>query len=337
MGRRHTYSELAQMVKDLKKELDLCKKAEQEIMPLFNMAIDMLCVFGFDNVFTRLNPAFERVLGFTTKDLMSKPFFEFIHPDDRERTNAAAKKAYSNGKPIFTFENRFLCKDGSYRWISWAVKPVLEEKTVYSVGRDVTDLRRAQAELKYAHDELELRVDKRTAELVQANKKMKYEIKERRKAMKALRVSENRLETQNANLEELNAALKVLLKKRDEDKAEIEEKLFLNMRQLIRPYLEKLKKSRLNERQRSYATILESNLDDLVSPFASSLSTEYLRLTPAEIQTADLVRQGKSTKEIAELLYLSHRTIEFHRENIRGKLGLKNQKTNLRTFLLTLQ
>jgi DNA-binding CsgD family transcriptional regulator len=166
---------------------------------------------------------------------------------------------------------------------------------------------------------------------------LRHEIKERRKAIKALRESENRLETQNANLEELNAALKVLLKKRDEDKAEIEEKLFLNMRQLIRPYLEKLKKSRLNERQKSYAAILESNLDDLVSPFASSLSTGYLRLTPAEIQTVDLIRQGKTTKEIAELFHLSHRTIEFHRENIREKLGLKNQKTNLRTFLLTLK
>jgi PAS domain S-box-containing protein len=337
MARRFTDSELAQTVKDLREELDLRKKAEQEIMHLFNMAIDMLCVFGFDSVFTRLNPAFERTLGFTTKELTYKPFFEFIHPDDRDRTRAAAKKAYSTGKLVFAFENRFLCKDGSYRWISWAARPVLEEKTVYSVGRDVTDLKRAQAELKQARDELELRVDERTAELVQANKKMKHEIKERRKAMKALKESERSLETQNANLEELNTALKVLLRKRTEDKAEIEEKFFLNMRQLIQPYLKKLKKSGLNERQMAYAGILESNLDDLVSPFVSSLSSGYLRLTPAEIQTADLVRQGKTTKEIAELLNLSHRTVEFHRENIRGKFGLKKQKTNLRSYLLTIQ
>jgi PAS domain S-box-containing protein len=336
MGRRHTYGELAQTVKDLRQELDLRKRAEQEVMHLFDMAIDMLCVFGFDNVFTRLNPAFERTLGFTTKELTARPFFEFIHPDDRDRTRAAAKKAYSTGKLVFAFENRFLCKDGSYRWISWAARPVLEEKTVYSVGRDVTDLKRAQAELRKARDELELRVDERTAELVQANKKMKHEIKERRKAMKALRESERSLATQNANLEELNTALKVLLRKRAEDRAEIEEKFFLNRRQLIQPYLEKLKQSGLNERQMAYAGILESNLDDLVSPFVSSLSSGYLRLTPAEIQTADLVRRGKTTKEIAELLTLSHRTVEFHRENIRGKFGLKKQKTNLRSYLLTI-
>ena len=75
MGRRPTYSELAQTVKDLRQELDLRKRAEQEIMHLFDMAIDMLCVFGFDSVFTRLNPAFERTLGVTTKELTAKPFF----------------------------------------------------------------------------------------------------------------------------------------------------------------------------------------------------------------------------------------------------------------------
>jgi len=325
------------MVKDLRKGLALRKKAEEEIMHLFNMAIDMLCVFGFDSVFTRLNPAFERTLGFTTKELISKPFFEFIHPDDRERTRSVAKKAYSTGKAVLGFENRFLCKDGSYRWISWAARPVLEEETVYSVGRDVTDLKRAQAELKKAHDELELRVADRTAELVQANEQMRHEIKERRKAMKALRQSEKSLEAQNTNLAELNTALKVLLKRREEDKTEIGEKLFLNMRQLIQPYLEKLKRSGLNERQTAYVGILETNLDDLVSPFASSLSSGYLRLTPAEIQTADLVRQGKTTKEIAGLLNLSRRTVEFHRENIREKFGLKKQETNLRSYLLTIQ
>ena len=111
----------------------------------------------------------------------------------------------------------------------------------------------------------------------------------------------------------------------------------LEMRQLILPYLEKLKKSGLDERQRAYIDILASNLNDLISPFASSLSSGYLRLTPSEIQTADLVRQGKTTKEIADLLNLSHRTVEFHRENIREKFGLKRQKTNLRSYLLTIQ
>ncbi|MBP6939886.1 MAG: helix-turn-helix transcriptional regulator, partial [Deltaproteobacteria bacterium] len=82
--------------------------------------------------------------------------------------------------------------------------------------------------------------------------------------------------------------------------------------------------------------ILESNLNDIVSPFLKKLSSQYLNLTPTEIQVANLIREGKSTKEIAEVLTISERAIEFHRNNIRDKLGLKKSKTNLRSYLMTL-
>ena len=123
----------------------------------------------------------------------------------------------------------------------------------------------------------------------------------------------------------------------DEDKQVLEEKVLFNIRQLIEPCLEKLKKSRLTDRQITLLGILESNLNDIVSPFARSLSGSFMKLTPTEIQVANLVRQGKSTKEIADLLNLSRKTIEFHRENIRAKIGIKNKKINLRTYLLSSQ
>jgi DNA-binding NarL/FixJ family response regulator len=138
-------------------------------------------------------------------------------------------------------------------------------------------------------------------------------------------------------LEEVNAALKVLLKKREADKSELEERVLLNVNELIVPYLEKFKKSRSKSLQQAYLSVLEKNLKEIISPFYRTLSANYAHLTPKEIQVADLVKQGKTTKDIAELTNSSSRAIEFHRNNIRKKLGMANKKTNLRSYLLTLQ
>jgi DNA-binding CsgD family transcriptional regulator len=100
--------------------------------------------------------------------------------------------------------------------------------------------------------------------------------------------------------------------------------------------LEKLKRSSLNQTQEAYANILERLLSDVVSPFTHKLSTQHWNLTPTEIQVAHHIKDGKTTKEIAELLNSSMRAVEFHRENLRKKLGLKNKKINLRSHLLSL-
>ena len=110
-----------------------------------------------------------------------------------------------------------------------------------------------------------------------------------------------------------------------------------NVKELVLPYLEKLKKTGLNQKQETFAGILESNIDDIISPFLRRMSSKYLGLTPAQIQVANLVRQGKRTKDIAKLLDLSPKTVEDHRKNVRKKLGLKNKKANLRTHLLSIQ
>jgi PAS domain S-box-containing protein len=154
---------------------------------------------------------------------------------------------------------------------------------------------------------------------------------------RAVKERELELEMQTANLEEANAALKVLLKRRDEDKKELEEKVLFNMGELVEPYLTKLKNSEMNARQKAFLDILESNLNDIISPFSRNLYFSYLNLTPSEMKIAGLIRQGKTTKEIASLLSLSSRTVETHRKNIRKKLGLREKKANLRTKLLSLQ
>ena len=159
---------------------------------------------------------------------------------------------------------------------------------------------------------------------------------ERNQAEEMLREKEKELELKTRNLEEVNTALKVLLKRRDEDKTELEEKVLSNLKELIVPYLEKLKKSGLDTRQKAYLRILQSNLNDIISPFSRRLSSKYLNFTPAEIQVANLVKHGRSIKEIAKMLNVSTRTIEFHRGNIRKKLSIKNKKANLRSHLLSI-
>lgn len=162
------------------------------------------------------------------------------------------------------------------------------------------------------------------------------DITEHKKVEEVLREREKELEIKTTKLEELNSALKVLLKQRDEDKMELEENLMQNVRELVLPYLKKIREGRLDEQQETYASILESNLNEIISPFARKLSSKYLNLTPAEIQLANLVKEGKTTKEVANLLHLSTKTIEVHRKNLRRKLGIKNKKTNLRTHLMSL-
>ena len=164
---------------------------------------------------------------------------------------------------------------------------------------------------------------------------MTYDISDRKQAEEALRERKAALAIRTRELEEVNSALRVLMKRMEEDKKTIQEKVALNVKGLVAPYAEKLRKSGLDAKQMAYLNILESNLKDITSPFAHKFFSKYFRLTPAEIKIAHLVKDGKTTKQIAKLLNLSFRTVESHRQNIRMKLGVRNIKVNLRSRLLS--
>jgi PAS domain S-box-containing protein len=162
------------------------------------------------------------------------------------------------------------------------------------------------------------------------------DISEKKRAEQVLRQREADLQIKTNSLEEMNTALKVLLRRREEDRTEIEEKILVNVKELVAPFLKKLKSTNLHPRQLAYIDILESNLKNIISPFSRKLSSTYLSLTPTEIRVANLVQQEKTAKEIAELMNVSTGTIEGHRKNLRLKLGIRNKKANLRSYLLSL-
>jgi PAS domain S-box-containing protein len=111
----------------------------------FDISIDMLCCLGFDGYFRRLNPAWERTLGFTRDELMACPFIEFVHPDDRARTLNQNRDVRDGGQARL-FENRYLCKDGGFRWLLWNATPDPGRGVIFSVARDVTERKRAELE-----------------------------------------------------------------------------------------------------------------------------------------------------------------------------------------------
>lgn len=162
-----------------------------------------------------------------------------------------------------------------------------------------------------------------------------FDITDQARSNEALAAKGRELETRTDNLSEVNTALKVLLKKRDEDRKSLEEKVLYNVKSLILPYLKKMKRSGLNAKQSAFLEILESNLNEIVSPLSRKLSYDYLGFTPTEIKVATMVKQGKKAKEIARLLGISTRTVEGYRYAIRDRLGIKGKKVNLCTYLLS--
>jgi len=218
-------------------------------------------------------------------------------------------------------EFQYTDNDGSDVWMLVSAVPYHSEDddenaAAITVFKDITDLKKTEQKLRQLNETLEQKVAERTRL-----------IETRSKQLQALAVE----------LKEANAALKVLLKQRDQDKIELEEKVLVNVNQLIIPYLGKLKRRKLDAKQKAYTEILESNLNEIVSPLARNLSSKFLRLSHTELEVASLVEQGQTTKQIAETMNLAESTIDFHRNNIRSKLGVKNKKIGLRTYLASIK
>jgi PAS domain S-box-containing protein len=148
--------------------------------------------------------------------------------------------------------------------------------------------------------------------------------------------AELKLEQRSHELENTNTALRVLLKQVKENKEEMEEKVLENLKNLVFPYLETLQENLANTPQAEYIEVIQNNIKKITSSFTINLTSGFLGLSPREIQVADLVRQGRTNKESANIMNISKNAVEFHRNNLRKKLGIQNQKINLRTYLLSM-
>jgi PAS domain S-box-containing protein len=246
-----------------------------------------------------VNPAYETIWCRSVEDLYNNydEWAESIYPDDLAYAQESFAKIAETGGGE-TREYRIVRPDGAVRWISDRGFAITDKDgKVYRITGIAED------------------------------------ITERKHAEKVLQEKDIKLERQAKNLEEVNMALKVLLEQREKEKIELKENILINIKKLIFPYIEKLQNKRQDEDSQVYVNIIKSNLEDLISPLASTLSSKYFALTPTEIQVTDLIKQGKTSKEIAAMLHVSPKAVAFHRGNIRKKLGLLNKKINLKSYL----
>lgn len=308
-----------------KKGEEALGESEKRYRLLAENVSDVIWIRDINLQFTYISPSVERLTGYSAEEAMNLSLEETYTPESIEEARKVFAEELSlerqkdaDPRRVRTLEMEGYCKDGSRIWTEAGMRFVRDSNGrvtgILGISRDVTRRKEAEDALRKAQEELESRVEKRTAELKKANEE---------------------LEARRKKLEEANTALKVLLDRREKDKKELEESLLLNIKSLVLPYLESLEASNLDEKQRSLMEVLESNLNGAISPLIRRLSSKYLGLSPTEIRVADLIRQGRSSKEIARLLGLTHRTIEAHREKIREKIGIKNKKINLRTRLMS--
>jgi PAS domain S-box-containing protein len=264
---------------------------------VFATASDGIYVTDEKGQYRMVNQAFCNMTGYDRDELIGQDASMVLsalrgEPDVESLEGADADESLSR------FQTTWQRKDGTVFDVESRVAMLETPGGEYAgnVGtvRDITERKRMEEDLRRSHEDLELKVRERTESLA-----------------------------------EINAALRVLLNKRDEDKKALEDSMLQNVNGLIMPYLEKLKACRLDVRQKIYVDIMEKNFNDLIAPF---LKSEFnLLFTPMEIQVANLVRQGKSTKEISAILSICEKTVSFHRDKIRNKIGLKKSKVSLRS------
>ena len=292
--------EIVTDITERRRAQEALKQSEQKYRELFENANDIIFIMDLDGNILSCNAAASITYGYESEQLMGLSIENLLDEAYLPIVRKLIRQKAGDTEVPSPQEFLTYTKDGEAVWVEVNARIMREngrQVSVHGIARNIT---------------------------------------ERKKMEEALKKREQELEEQSRNLEDANTALTVLLKRREEDRAELEDKVTCNMRELILPYIENLKITDIDSHQSNQLKILERNLNEIISPFLRTLSSKYPNLTPTKIKVINFIKEGRTSKEMAKLLNASARTVEVHRDNIRKKLGLKNRKANLRSHLLSL-
>ena len=338
-GRITGFHGVARDITNRRRAESALRESEKRFRSLIQNSLDIIIILDRNGFMTHETPSLENILGYQPGYLIGKSPFELIHPADLGRVTNDLNEVYLKSNPGIPTEFRCRKVDDTWVYLEAIGQNLLEDPAINGIvitARDISERKQAEEELKKHRDYLEDVVKERTADLNKINIELKQENEARKTSETALRSRELELEKGRKDLQEMNSALKVLLKQREDDKVNMEMNIISNIKTSVLPYIEKLELSGLEEGQRRVSSMIKSLLEEITSPFIRKLSTEFLGFTPNEIQVASLIKEGKSSKEIAEILNISLNTVHTYRYKIRIKTGLKNNKMNLRSYLQTL-
>ncbi len=295
----------AQDVTDRKLAEASLKESEEKFRSIAENSPDLILILDHKANIRFIN---RTITGRSVEEVTGTNVFGYFVKEDNVKINKALSQVSQTGKTD-AFEITLTSPDFADRIFECRIRSITfqgDKQNLLINASDITARKGTEVALLYAHDELEQRVQKRTTEL----------------------------EQKSHSLEESNTALKILLRESGTLKEEVEENIQLNLRESVLPYLDEVAALLPNKDLELYIDIVKSNIETITSSFSRALSLKNNNLTPREIQVATFIRQGKTNKDIANILNVTVSAVDFHRRNLREKLNLKGKKANLRAHLL---
>ena len=311
--------------------------AEEKYKSIFDHTVEGIFHSTGSGKILDLNPALAKIFRYRSPGEMKKKIKDiprqiYADPGMREK-NLRMVEARGHAE----FELRYRRKDNTLGWGYASVRAVRNAhgKTAYyeCFFLDITDRKEMEDKFRETLDTLERRVIERTRKIAQLNAVLASDITERKKMERALRIRERELRRRSVKLKEFNITLRTLLEQREIDRRDIERQIMTNIDDLIMPCVERLKTTALTDHAGSLIQNLQDSLNNLTSPFLSKMKVEA-HLTSTELQIANFIKKGRSSKEIGAIMKLSAGTIDFHRNMIRRKLGIRGEKISLQAYLM---